>query len=127
LITQDPWDLAIRSRAPILLVGPGAVTTRVLTEIEPWMIEPVVRLRCRPTLELPGSEPIGTVVFEDVHQLDEAAQAELLDWMDNRRKNTLVISTSAHQLIDPVRTPEFLEPLYYRLNVLYVNLELVAN
>lgn len=126
-ISREPWHLAISRRTPMLLVGSSAATRDVLTQIDPWLIAPVVHVGCRSTMELPNAEPVGTVVLYDVHWLGERAQRQLLEWLDKHRQKTLVISTSACRLTPLIRTNHFLETLYYRLNIFYVEVEAISS
>ncbi len=49
--------------------------------------------------------------------LDRREQARLNDWLAERGDEVRVIATSPQPLYDRVERREFLEPLYYRLNV----------
>jgi Sigma-54 interaction domain len=69
---------------------------------------------------LPGLHD-GTVVLQDVDRLDLSGQHELLAWLDDRQGRVRVISTSQRDLFDLVTAGEFLDPLYYRLNTIVVD------
>jgi len=63
----------------------------------------------------------GTVVLQDVDCLEISAQHELLAWLDARSGRVRVISTTRLDLFDLVAAGEFLDPLYYRLNTIVVD------
>jgi hypothetical protein len=65
----------------------------------------------------------GTIVLQDVDRLDLEAQRELLTWLDERGGRVRVISTARRDLFDLVTAGEFLDPLYYRLNTIVVDVE----
>jgi hypothetical protein len=122
LIAQEPWDIVVRNRAGVLIVGPSGTIGAFLTNLEPWLMEPIVYLACQTDIQLPPSTAGGTLVLCDVDQLSEESQRRLMDWFVADDHKTQVISTAARPLIPVVRRGQFLEALYYRLNTFYIKL-----
>jgi hypothetical protein len=113
LIFLDPRPNALiigdkRARAPIL--------ERIVTDAK----RPLHRTELPGTLALPESND-GTLLVDDVAGLSADQQMRLLRWLDDRR-HMQVISTSERNLYSLVETGAFLDALYYRLNVITLDL-----
>jgi hypothetical protein len=65
---------------------------------------------------------IEDLVINDVHGLNEAQQTALLRLLetDTDPGRCRVIATSSTSLFDRVREGTFLEPLFYRLNIIHI-------
>jgi len=72
-------------------------------------------------LALP-SQPVGTLLLENVAALALAQQIRLHDWMSGSR--TQVISVVFAPLYPMVERGEFLEGLFYRLNMVTLEAEM---
>jgi hypothetical protein len=70
----------------------------------------------------PASMRFGTVVVRDVDALTREEQRRLCDWLDSGGKHTQVVSTSGAPLLTLVETGVFNDALYYRLNMIYLDL-----
>jgi transcriptional regulator of acetoin/glycerol metabolism len=57
-----------------------------------------------------------------VWNLSSTEQSALLDWLDRDRRGTQVISTSPQSLVPLVEQGRFSDVLYYRLNLVYIEL-----
>jgi len=71
---------------------------------------------------LPGElslsdDMMGTLLLWDVAQLTRGQQMQLHDWITDRPRDAQVISISSAPLLPLVEDGEFLEGLFYRLNV----------
>jgi DNA-binding NtrC family response regulator len=74
---------------------------------------------CNRRLDLPAGD--GTLILEHVDALDRDQQRALLEWLDDpRHADTQVISTTPVSLYPSVSRDLFLSELYYRLNVIYL-------
>src|SRR5689334_2104455 len=65
-------------------------------------------------------EPLqGTLLVKEVAGLDREQQKQLLRWLDQfeHRAHVQVVSTTSTRLYDLVESGDFLPDLYYRLNV----------
>jgi sigma-54-interacting transcriptional regulator len=76
-----------------------------------------LHVRCAPgDLNLPDG-PTGTLLLWDVARLTLAQQIELQDWITHRPRRAQVVSVTSRPLLPLVERGEFLEGLFYRLNV----------
>jgi DNA-binding NtrC family response regulator len=62
-----------------------------------------------------------TVIVRDVMKLDAGRQQQLYQWLDERGEHARVIATASEPLYPMVEARQFLEPLYYRLNIVCVD------
>ena len=134
MISDGKFDLApllafsVRStvewRSPrhnVLLEGSEPATLAVLRLLEPHLPAPVIRKRRGSPLQLPDRD-IGALILEEVSDLSGDEQARLLAWIDGRCQ-TQIVSTAARPLFERVARGFFDASLYYRLNVIVVDLE----
>ena len=108
-------------RHNVLLEGSEPSTLAVLRLLEPHLPEPVIRRGRGSPLHLPGCD-IGALILEEVSDLSGDEQARLLAWIDGRCQ-TQIVSTTARPLFERVARGLFDASLYYRLNVIVVELE----
>ena len=108
-----------RSPCHNVLLEPS--TLAVLRLLEPRLPGPVIRMGRGSPLQLPDGD-IGALILEEVSDLSGDDQARLLAWID-RRCQTQVVSTTAHPLFPRVARGFFDASLYYRLNVIVVELD----
>jgi sigma-54-interacting transcriptional regulator len=64
----------------------------------------------------------GTLVVRDVAAMTPDQQEQLLRWIDRRGVAAQVLATNVEPVWPMVEGGSFLERLYYRLNVLYIDL-----
>lgn len=108
-------------RHNVLLEGAEPSTLAVLRLLQPHLSEPVIRRTRGLPLQLPAGE-IGALILEEVSDLTGDEQARLLAWID-RRAHTQVVSTTERPLFECVTRGFFDASLYYRLNVIIVELD----
>jgi hypothetical protein len=119
LSTRSERDL-LRSRHPnLLIVGAAAARASAIRELRPFLRHTIVAT----SVAVPG-EPAAarTLVLENVAALTAAEQHDLLTWLEARGEGTQVITTADRSLLPLVKKGHFLEALYYRLNVVYLDL-----
>jgi hypothetical protein len=104
----------------MLVRGEKSATAATLVALSEDLSMPLVTWTAGADSSLPGLHH-GTVVLQDVDQLDLSAQHALLTWLDDRGGRVRVISTARRDLFDLVTAGEFLDPLYYRLNTIVVD------
>ena len=117
------WDLVIRARSNLLLVGPSSATNAMLVPLKPHLREPLRQYEPKMGVSVP--QPLeGTLVLLEVAGLDAKQQAQLLRWLDqfDGRGQVQVVSTTSQPLVSLVETGAFLANLYYRLNVVRMDL-----
>jgi hypothetical protein len=107
-------------RHNVLLEGSELSTLAALRLLEPHLPEPVIRKRRGSPLQLRDGD-VGALVLEEVGDLSGDEQARLLAWIDGRCQ-TQIVSTTARPLFECVARGFFDASLYYRLNVIVVEL-----
>jgi Sigma-54 interaction domain len=121
----DDWrselDLAAAERTNLLLVGTCVVS--VLLEMLRLDLHNEAILSWRPgePLELPTAARAATFIIHDIDQLTASDQQGLLRWLNETAGRVRVISTSHTPLWPRVKSGAFDDGLYYRLNIVYVD------
>jgi len=115
----DDWLGLVASRCNILVTGPDAATEAFVLATLPILRAPVQRISCENGLTL-GDAP-ATLVLRHVHTLSAAEQQSLLHWLDSTSNGrTQVMSLSSAPLFSLVAAGVFDELLYYRLNLIFL-------
>lgn len=108
------------SRPNVLLIGPDADLDAAITAITGCDANAVpswsrqLQAACDPTP--------ATVLIRNVMALDTADQHQLNQWLDQRVGDVRVIATTPEPMYGLVEREQFLEALYYRLNVVSIEL-----
>jgi transcriptional regulator of aromatic amino acid metabolism len=121
------WTAITHGRRNLLLAGPRSAVDTALAEMTPHLLEPLRRFD--PEHERSAPQPTqGTLILLEAAALNHEQQMELLEWLDQfaQREHVQVVSTTSRALFSLVERGEFLAALYYRLNVLRVDLEPAA-
>jgi len=113
------WPALMRRRPNLLIKGPREATHAVVLALTPSFRLPIRRVACDARLSLPPAG--GTLMLDDVEVLDGQQQETLLLWLDEYSHTAIqVISLTPAALYTHVQAGTFLNALYYRLNVIYV-------
>jgi transcriptional regulator of aroF, aroG, tyrA and aromatic amino acid transport len=66
----------------------------------------------------------GTLILMEIAHLTGSRQSELVAWLDelNRSDAVQIVSTTSRQMVPLVESGEFRADLYYRLNVIRIDL-----
>jgi hypothetical protein len=120
--TALEWRNVCLGHHSLLLQGPKASTQAALHFLTPHLASPVFWKPGGAQLELPESGG-GVLVLHDVGDLTREAQARLMRWLDHSVERKQVVSTSEYSLFGLVARGLFDEALYYRLNVVLLNLD----
>jgi transcriptional regulator of acetoin/glycerol metabolism len=96
-------------------------TLAVLSLLQPHLPEPVIRRAKGAPFQIPTGE-VGALILEDVGGLGAEEQARLLAWIDCRPL-TQIVSTTASPLFAFVTRGGFDASLYYRLNIIVVEVD----
>jgi DNA-binding NtrC family response regulator len=72
-------------------------------------------------LALPSLELANTLILHDVASLSTGEQQTLSDWLSGESRRPQIVSTSREALYPLVTSGGFLASLYYRLNIIYVD------
>lgn len=108
-------------RHNVLIEGRESTTLAVLRLLQPHLPDPVIRKERGSPLELPAGD-VGALILEEVSDLSGEEQMRLLAWI-GRRSQTQIVSTTARPLFARVTQGFFDASLYYRLNVIVVELD----
>jgi hypothetical protein len=114
------WDVITTSHQNVLLLGASATTTRMLHAIEPHLCKPICK--CTPKAYAVLPEPSeGTLVVFDVDGLTLDQQMQMFRWLNQLQTRVQVICTSSEPMFCLVQAGGFLTDLYYRLNVVLID------
>jgi hypothetical protein len=115
----DDWFVLLTKRPNALISGPREATDAALLTATRSFRLPIRRVACD---VLPSLPPVGgTVILDNVDLLDGQQQKMLLRWLDEgSRSGTQVISITPTALYRHVQAGTFLTALFYRLNVIYL-------
>ena len=108
-------------RANVLVVGPDDALKRLLDAVLPSLREPISRLAPGHSALLPAVGECGTLIIENVGALPLHDQQQLFDWLTATVGRTQIVSTTASTLLPLVETGAFIEALYYRLNIICID------
>ena len=108
-------------RVNLLLVGIDGMVWSVLRTLLPNLEEPVVSWCPGESLVLPLAVRSGTLVLHDVGVMPADQQLQLLQWLEDSRCRTQVISMTSVSLLPRVQSGAFVDTLYYRLNTVCVD------
>lgn len=120
LVASDDWRALLRTRANVLVTGPQEAVTAFAYAARSEMREPIRSVTSSAPLFLDGN----TLILPEIDALDDAGQQRLIRWMDEpRNAATQIISLTSTPLFSLVRTNRFDPDLYYRLNVIYLEIQ----
>jgi hypothetical protein len=115
--------LARATRSNVLVVGPDQAVSNALALIIVDVERAVVLDRASERLRLPSpTRPIRTVIIRNIDALTDDEQRDLLEWLMVSKGLSRVIATTSRALVSMLDSNEFSPTLYYRLNVVYVDL-----
>ena len=120
---QADWDVAVQRQHNLLLEGSPSDTEERLAALKAHLREPLCEFR--PTDGACVPQPLeGTLILLEVARLDAAQQTTLLRWFDkfDERVPVRIVSTSSEPLFSFVGSSAFSSELYYRLNVVLIEL-----
>jgi hypothetical protein len=109
-------------RANLLVMGSDDALVRFLDSLLPHLRQPVHRWAPGQCLRLPPPGVLGTLIIEDAGELPPDDQRRLFDWLTVTLDNTQMVSTTAVGLLSLVETGAFSASLYYRLNIVCIDL-----
>jgi hypothetical protein len=115
------WNV-ISMPVNVMLVGDTATTSALVEASRPYLPEPIFVVRGGNPFTLPNAKQIVTLILVDVERIALVDQHGLNVWLDKHRAHPRVISTAQTPVLPLVRAGAFLESLYYRLNMVYLDL-----
>jgi transcriptional regulator of aromatic amino acid metabolism len=107
---------ADRQRPNLLIVCVSEEMEAVVSRVMGLCKRPVHARKLPGELSLP-EQMNGTLLLWDVAQLTRGQQMTLHDWITDRPRDAQVISITAAPLLPLVEDGQFLEGLFYRINV----------
>jgi len=115
--------MVVRGHHNFLLVGTPSATSEMLVAMRPYLRKPLHEYEASTGTAVPQPSE-GTLVLSEVARLDLKRQTELLRWFtkSNERLQVQVVSTTSEPIFSTVQTGAFLADLYYRLNVVRIEL-----
>lgn len=114
------WDLITTVHTNLLLIGSSSETGAMLNALEQHFRGPICRVKPKAGVVLPQPTE-GTLIVSGVDGLDSDQQTQLLRWMPQRQSRVQVVCTSRESLFRLVDAGDFLSELYYRLNVVLLD------
>ena len=124
-LNDDEVRVALALRLNLLLMGRDVDIEAALAGLLPRMASPVALWEARgsPDLVLPS---LRTVVVRNVGKLSTAEQQQLNEHLDSWRGSVQIVSTTSRSFLSRVERGGFSERLYYRLNIVCVDLRPVS-
>jgi len=122
----DDWQMALTLPVNVLMVGPNHVTQSALAAIDPWLGASALTIRPGGLADLPAAERGGALILEDLCDFAPAEQLRLIGWLEQNVGRARIISTSRQPMAPMLSAGLFLETLYYRLNVVYIEMAAAA-
>ena len=121
----DPpdWELVVAGRQNVLLQGAEPALDAAVTLLRQQLGGPFQHWLAGSGSPLPPRLP-GVLFLSQVDACSEAEQQLLLEWLQETDCRVQVVSTTTRRLSELVERGEFRADLYYRLNI--VLLELIA-
>ncbi len=120
-LPPDEANLALSAGANLLLIGTDRSVVKVINALQLDFAAGVVTwLGGR--LVLPHVGMAATLIIRNVGSLTLGDQGRLFEWLSDAPGRVQVISTSHASLVPLVEAGAFLDRLYYRLNMVCVDL-----
>jgi sigma-54-interacting transcriptional regulator len=119
------WSRICAGRHNVLLEGPLACTEAVLHLLKPHFGEPVTMKGSGAPFE-PHTFKGGTVIVHDIAAFTRPEQHRIVGWLDEAPTRTQVVCTTIEPLFPLVARGLFDETLYYRLNVVLLQLTRIS-
>jgi hypothetical protein len=114
------WDVISSAHQNLLLVGPTAATRAIVQALAPHFRQPVYC--CSPLVDAVLPEPVeGTLIVSGVDALRRPQQARMFEWLNRAQTQVQVVCTSVEPVFCIVQAGGFLADLYYRLNVVLLD------
>jgi len=117
-LTAEEWRVVRGARVNILLVDPDNLAAMVVDALWPDLCQPIVVWHSASGQALPPVGCAGTLILQDVDTLLRDDQRAMCDWLEVAAGRTRVVSTTRQPLFPLVEAGTFEESLYYRLNIL---------
>jgi hypothetical protein len=121
-LRPDEWQLLVTARPNVLLEGAEEATEAIVCEAMGWLPTPHAIWSGSP----PSGNRPATLVVRSIAAFDQDQQHLLFDWLEAPGDRVQVISTTSQPLYPLVSRGVFLANLYYRLNVLLLDIAIAG-
>lgn len=119
-IPSSDWQVLVATRANAVVIGQEDAALRVWTAVWPSLKKPIHWVDGdNPSLP---RDPAGTLILQGADQLTPSAQRQLFSWLEDDARTTRVLTTTRRALFPLVEDGLFHAGLYYRLNMLLLEL-----
>ena len=98
----------------VLIVANEQKQKAAVEALTPYLRQPVIVMNSGFESSLPLD---GSVIVPSIGDLTLREQVALFNWLEERGRDTQLVSLSAMQLFPLVSAGKFLEDLYYRINI----------
>jgi hypothetical protein len=119
---EPAWQLewrAIRlARTNALLIAPAFTADRLVDQARTFLPAPIHECNCADGLSLPADA--NTVILRHIDALAPEDQSVLWRWLVLRARAVQLLSVCEKPLFPMVERAEFLEPLFYHLNIITI-------
>jgi hypothetical protein len=120
LVPLANWRAHMRTRANVLVTGPGEALSPFIQAARSEMREPVRSVACSAPLFLDAR----TLILTEADTLDAGGQRRLTRWMNEpRNAQTQIISLTSVDLLPLVEAGRFDADLFYRLNTIHLKVQ----
>jgi Sigma-54 interaction domain len=120
-LDQD-LQLLRTTQSNVVIIGTDEDVESALLALHSTFRQPVVTRPVTNPLELPSPNTGGALILRGVANLTSESQASLQAWLDQAAGRVQVIATNEQPLWPLVEAGKFLAALYYRLNLVYIDL-----
>jgi transcriptional regulator of aromatic amino acid metabolism len=117
LAWQLEWRALRRTQTNALIVASALAADQLVDHAKTFLLAPIHECNCAEGLSLPADAK--TVILRYVDALAPEDQSELLRWLA-LRASVQLLSVCEKPLFPMVERAEFLEPLFYQLNVITI-------
>jgi hypothetical protein len=111
------WSALRRTQTNALLVASAVTADQLVDHAKTFLPVPIHECNCAEGLSLPADA--NTVILRYVDALAPEDQSQLLRWL-SVRASVQLLSVCEKPLFPLVERAEFLEPLFYQLNIITI-------
>ena len=119
-VPTEEYELLRRWHPNVLIAGPASATAAAIALLRPDFRAPLVHWQAGSQFALPRPPFPRTLLISEVAALGADEQLRLLEWLQQHSLETQVVATTSLVLLPLVEHGSFSAPLYYMLNVVYL-------
>jgi hypothetical protein len=126
-LAPEEWRVLQTLRPNVLLLGTTEITEQALQCLQSTFRRPLRAWQPGRALVLPATgAALGTLLVKEPALMSPGEQQHLADWLEGSGRGTQIATTSADPLLPQVERGAFHDSLYYRLNVVLLDLTRAA-